>query len=152
MKYLATLTLTLLLFFAACGEKENNQILPQEELQNETVLNWARPGKTGAMTGAYLEYKNKLNIADTLISAESNVAQVTELHESYTTEDGLSGMRGVDNVIVDAGEVLLLEKGGYHLMLMNLTEDVEENDTISVTLNFKQAGEATFHLPVLSSN
>ncbi|MEP1152366.1 MAG: copper chaperone PCu(A)C [Balneola sp.] len=134
----------------ACGEspkKDSNTLLETQE-----VTNWARPGAQSQMSGAYLVYKNTLNIADTLVSVNSNVAKMTQIHESYTTEDGLAGMREMKQVIIESQEELTLERGGLHIMLMNLKSDLSTGDSIYVQLTFTQAGEVNLSLPVLGSN
>jgi len=116
------------------------------------VENWARPGTQGQMSGAYLTYENPLNVVDTLVSAESSVAAMTQIHESYITDDGLSGMREMKQLIVQPGDKLILKKGGLHVMLMNLNRDLNVTDSVNVTLNFSQAGKVKIKLPVLTNN
>ncbi len=147
MKYLSIVVMSLLLL-TACSENKNKQ----QETTDDIEINWARPGKKGGISGAFLEYKNQLEIADTLISVDSEVAEMTQIHETYTTDDGLSGMRQVESIIVGPGERLLLKKGGYHIMLMHLTQDLEENQSVEMVLHFKQAGQQRIELPVLSTN
>lgn len=146
---------TLLIIFGflmliACGEspkKESNALLETQE-----PINWARPGAQSQMSGAYLVYNNPLSIADTLVSVNSNVAKMTQIHESYTTEDGLAGMREMKQIIIEPQGSLTLKRGGLHIMLMNLKSDLSAGDSVRVELTFTQAGEVNLSLPVLSSN
>ena len=100
------------------------------------------------MSGAYFTYKNPLEISDTLVSIESPQAMMTQIHESYTTEDGLAGMREKKEIIIAPGQELVLKQGGLHVMLMNLNKDLSENDSVKVSLTFSQIGTTTFTLPV----
>lgn len=130
-----------------CNSKETEK----NEVKS-AVENWARPGAKGQMSGAYLVYKNKLSIADTLLSAHSSEAVMTQIHESYTTDDGLAGMREMKNIIVQPNEMLVLQKGGLHVMLMNLKQDLTISDSVSITLTFSQAGDLKLKVPVLTNN
>lgn len=148
---LRLLTLSILIGFAACT---NNKTEEKVEVitQKETVSDWARLAAKGTMSGAYLIYTNSLNTTDTLVSASSDVAMMTQVHESYTTEEGLSGMREKKDASVAPGEELVLERGGLHVMLMRLKQDLAEGDSVAITLNFKKAGEVNYKVPVLKSN
>jgi copper(I)-binding protein len=46
-------------------------------------------------------------------------------------------MQEVDSIAVPAGGTVALEPGGYHIMLLGLTEDLVVGDSIEVTLEFE---------------
>ena len=73
---------------------------------------------------------------------------MTQIHESYTTEDGLAGMREKKEIVVHSDETLVLKQGGLHVMLMNLKKDLSENDSVEVALEFTKAGTVKLKLPV----
>ena len=149
---LRLLTLFILIGFAACTNNKTEE-KAEAVIQKETVItDWARPAAKGTMSGAYLRYTNTLNTTDTLVSASSDVAMMTQVHESYTTEDGLAGMREKKDASVAPGEELVLERGGLHVMLMRLKRDLAEGDSVAITLKFKKAGEVDLKVPVLKSN
>ena len=81
-KFLYILLLSLVV---SCNSKEKET---EKGEVKSIVENWARPGAKGQMSGAYLVYENKLSVADTLLSAQSSEAVMTQIHESYTTDDG----------------------------------------------------------------
>ncbi len=145
------LALLILIGFAACTNNKTEEA-PEVITKKETVSDWARPAAKGTMSGAYLRYTNTLNTTDTLLSVSSDVAMMTQVHESYTTEDGLAGMREKKDASVAPGEELVLERGGLHVMLMRLNQDLVEGDSVKVTLTFKEAGRIDFNVPILSSN
>jgi copper(I)-binding protein len=116
------------------------------------IENWARPGAKGQMSGAYFVYTNNLPVPDTLISVQSINTKMAQIHESYTTNDGLSGMREKKQIIIQPQKKLILKQGGLHLMLMDLNQKLSSPDTVSVSLNFSQAGKILLKLPVLNSN
>jgi len=148
MKTSVVLFFTILLF-SGCGDGPKKN--PPQKSESDKIQNWARPGVQGQMSGAYFIYKNPLSIADTLISVYSPQAMMTQIHESYTTEDGLAGMREKAEIIVQAKQNITLKQGGLHVMLMNLKTDLQEPDSVTISLIFKQAGKVDLTLPVTAS-
>ena len=71
------------------------------------------------------------------------------LHQTVMT-DGIASMPHAMEVPVPAGGQVALEPGGYHAMLMDLTQVLEEGETFPVTLTFRDAGEVT--IPVTVQN
>ncbi|MBO6621790.1 MAG: copper chaperone PCu(A)C [Balneola sp.] len=138
-----------ILFFSGCGDDPKKNSPQKSELAK--IENWARPGVQGQMSGAYFVYRNPLSIADTLISVYSPQAMMTQIHESYTTEDDLAGMREKAEIIVQANQNITLEQGGLHVMLMNLKTDLQEPDSVTISLIFNQAGKVDLTLPVISN-
>lgn len=145
MKTSVVLLFTILLF-SGCGDEPKKN--PPQKSESDKIKNWARPGVQGQMSGAYFVYTNPLSIADTLISVYSPQAMMTQIHESYTTEDGLAGMREKKEIVVHSDETLVLKQGGLHVMLMNLKKDLSENDSVEVALEFTKAGTVKLKLPV----
>lgn len=137
------------LLFSGCGDDPKKN--PPQKSDPAKIQNWARPGIQGQMSGAYFVYKNPLNIADTLISVYSPQAMMTQIHESYTTEDGLAGMREKAEIIVQAKQNIILKQGGLHVMLMNLKTDLQEPDSVTISLIFNQAGKVDLTVPVASN-
>ncbi|GAB5537310.1 MAG: hypothetical protein Rubg2KO_35590 [Rubricoccaceae bacterium] len=88
--------------------------------------------------------------ADTLLGASFGGAEQVEVHETYDTDGGLRGMREAEGGIpVPATETVELAPGGYHIMLINLSEASAEGDTLALTLDFSQAGPKEVRVPVL---
>jgi copper(I)-binding protein len=77
---------------------------------------------------------------DRLVSASTNIAETAELHET-TAEDGSMAMQQVDGIEIPAGGEAVLEPGGFHVMLVDVTEELAEGDTVDLTLVFENAGE-----------
>ena len=101
---------------------------------------WARPGAAGAESAAYLTITAPAGQADALVSASSPGADVVQLHEVSTDTDGMTGMHHIERLDCPGGESVRLEPGGYHLMLMGLTEDLAVGGTLELTLVFERAG------------
>lgn len=102
---------------------------------------WARPSAMLDRAGAvYMVLHNGSGATDRLLSATTPAAEVVEIHET-TMVDGMMGMAPVAAVEVPAGSAMELKPGGYHIMLIGLTEELNVGDTLELTLTFEQAGE-----------
>lgn len=100
---------------------------------------------TGA---AFMLIKNSGAEDDVLLAGETVVATVVEVHEMADV-DGVMEMRPLtDGLAVPAGGEEALEPGGYHIMLIGLTEDLTNGKTFDLTLHFAKAGEVTVPVTV----
>lgn len=109
----------------------------------------AMAGTTGQTTGGFLTIKNTGVAADRLLSAACGAAMMTQVHETVMDGDVMK-MREVEAIEIPAGEMVELKRGGYHIMLMDLKQDVKAGETTSCTLKFENAGEVTVELKVMS--
>lgn len=101
---------------------------------------WARATPTGSKVGAvYLTIQAPKD--DVLVSAKTEIAGRTELHQTTQDLNGALQMRelaaGVD---LPAGKAISFAPGGTHIMLMDLKNPLKEGYEIPVTLTFKKAG------------
>lgn len=110
---------------------------------------YARAARPGAPTGAvFMMLHNMGETDDRLVSAQSPVAQRVELH-THIMDGDIMKMRKVEGGIpVPAGGMHELGRGGDHVMLMGVTEDLIDGETISITLTFEVSGEVTIEVPV----
>lgn len=76
----------------------------------------------------------------TLTSASSTSVGTIELH-TMAMVDGKMQMRQVDGFDIADGESLELKRGGNHLMMFDVGEDVVGGETVDITLNFDTNGE-----------
>lgn len=74
-----------------------------------------------------------------LVAASSPVAGVVEIHEMKMEGDTMR-MRAVAALDLPAGKAIELKPGGYHVMLMDLKQQVKAGETVSVTLVIEGAG------------
>jgi len=136
------------LIFSAC----QNAGPPAAEMHIEAA--WARPARgmpvavtspdsttaAPSTSAVYMTLRNTGGSADTLRGARASVAEAVEIHESRT-EDGIMRMRQVGRIVVEPGQSVRLQPGGYHLMLVRLRQDLGPGDSISVSLEFAKSGE-----------
>jgi len=68
-----------------------------------------------------------------LVAASSPVAGMVEIHE-MTMVDNMMRMRPVAGLDLPAGKPVELKPSGYHVMLMDLKQQLKVGDTVPVTL------------------
>ncbi|MBC7133409.1 MAG: copper chaperone PCu(A)C [Roseovarius sp.] len=110
---------------------------------------YARAASPNAASGAaFMLIENIGDADDRLVGAASPAARVVELH-THREENGVMKMVAVEEgFALPAGETLVLERGGHHVMFMGLTEPFEEGKVIPLTLAFEKSGEITVDVPV----
>lgn len=86
--------------------------------------------------------------ADRLVGARSTVASEVHIHETTHDEDGTVAMSNVDGLDLPAGGRLVLEPGGYHLMLTDV-ERLNPGDEVDITLIWENGGEWTISAEVV---
>lgn len=149
---------------AACGDDDEDRAADSGGV-SEIVIEgaWARNSPGGMMGGdatpsgmagdrgaAYMTITNNGDGDDALIGASSDVADATEVHESVMDGDQAT-MKQVDRVEIAAGASVELKPGGYHVMFIGLKEPLMTGDTISVELEFENAGKITVEVAVRES-
>ncbi|NGP75542.1 copper chaperone PCu(A)C [Balneolaceae bacterium YR4-1] len=141
---------SILLLGVACSSGETDQETTKVTLSGTIEVSQltARPVSQGQNSAAYFTIINGLKSADTLTTMESQFFEGAELHESYTTEEGLSGMRPVGNIVIPSGDSLVLKPGSYHVMLMRAKRNFAAGDTLPLILNFSQSGKKSLNLPI----
>lgn len=140
----------MLFLIAGCSQEEQPQPQPESMMGEgiEVEEAWARPGSADRMSAAYFILTNFDEEPDTLLSVETDAAELVEIHESYITEEGLTGMRDVSQVLVPSQSSVPFREGGLHVMLIMLSQTLEEGDSIDMTLNFARTGSQTITVPV----
>lgn len=108
---------------------------------------WARPADEGRNSAIYMQVFNGTGQPDTLVAVKTEIAQKAEIHESYE-EDGMMGMRPAGGQSIAPDSVLKLQPGGFHIMLMNLTQSIAEDDSISLRLLFSGSENRNISIPV----
>jgi periplasmic copper chaperone A len=96
------------------------------------------PDRPGA---GYLTIHNTIGNDDALVGVSSPVATSVEIHETMSGDSGMMGMQPVDRIEVKVGSSVILEPGGYHLMLMGVTDMPAVGETVELTLTFAHAGD-----------
>jgi copper(I)-binding protein len=97
----------------------------------------------GGMTAIFGTITNNTDKDVTLVGGATEVANVVEIHEMAMI-DGEMKMQKIDGgLVIPAGQSVVLEPGGNHVMLMDLTQAIEAGAEISVTLDLEGANDIT---------
>jgi len=107
---------------------------------------WAR-ATVAANGGAFLSVDNTGATADRLLRASTDVAAKTELH-THIKDGDIMRMRPVEAIDLPAGKKVMLEPGGYHVMLLGLKKPLKEGERFPLTLEFEKAGKVTVEIAV----
>lgn len=100
---------------------------------------WVRGTFAGQMaTGAFMKLQSARDAR--LVEARSPVAGVVEIHE-MAMENNVMRMRAVPSLALPAGRAVELKPGGYHVMLMDLKQQMKQGETVPVTLVVETAGK-----------
>ena len=140
-----------------CASCSNNEKPKPESIltatnQIEILDGWVRTGSAGMMSAAYFTINNGTEVADTLLSIQSDASPNTQIHQTYETEDGLMGMKEQEFVPVPGKSNTVFKPGRLHIMIIKPERNLVEGDSISFTLNFSSQNTIEVVLPVKASN
>ena len=100
------------------------------------------------VAGGFMTITNSGKTDDRLIAASSDIAERVEIHEMAMENDVMRMRELPDGLSIPAGATVELKPGGFHIMFMDLNTGLSQGDTVTVTLEFEQAGETTLTMPV----
>lgn len=98
------------------------------------------PAENAKVAGGYMVIENTGTTDDKLLSAASDIG-MTQVHKSEVDANGMATMTEQPEVAIPAGQKVAFEKGGLHIMFMDIKAPVKEGDMVPVTLTFEKAGE-----------
>ena len=120
-----------------------------EDLSVQVDSAWSRASILADRPGAaYMTITNNGDTLATITSVKSEIAKKTEIHKSET-KNGVATMTPSGAIDINPKEAVVLEPGGLHIMLMKLSEKLNEGDRFFVTLVFDQTTEVRVEVPVL---
>lgn len=122
MKTIARLSVAL---FAACGAT----LASAQTTANDAWVRGTVAKQTA--TGAFMKLSSAKG--GKLVSAQSPVAGVVEIHE-MSMDGTVMKMRAVTALDLPAGKAVELKPGGFHVMLMDLKQQIKEGDVVPLTL------------------
>jgi copper(I)-binding protein len=92
-------------------------------------------------SGAFMRLTPSANAR--LVAAQSPVAGVVEIHE-MAMENDIMRMRQIPGLDLAAGRTTELKPGGYHVMLMDLKQQLKGGEQVPITLVFEDAAKQRF--------
>jgi copper(I)-binding protein len=109
---------------------------------------WIRALPTGSgMTAGFGTLENPGKATIEIRSFSSPSFSDVSLHRTELV-DGVSKMREVPALSIQAGSRVVLEPGGYHLMLMMPTEDILPGKTVTIEMRAADGRRFSFVVPV----
>lgn len=99
-------------------------------------------------TAGYVEINNSNTVADKLLDVWSPTINGVSVHQTKEV-DGLLKMLKAENTTIPPMGKLVLQPGGYHLMLMGLEKPLVESETVMICFEFEKAGIVHVNFPVL---
>ncbi|NNG05397.1 MAG: copper chaperone PCu(A)C [Inquilinus sp.] len=140
-RILSAITITLAAGSAAAAEYRAGDITIADP--------WSRATAPAARTGAgFMTIGNGGSADDRLIAAATEAAGRVELHRSVMQDGVMRMIEQEDGIPVPAGETVILEPGGLHLMMMGLTGPLAKDSRVPVILTFERAGTVVVELAV----
>lgn len=130
MRFLLSAVFMCFAGFAMAEDVQFGQIVIKSPHVYETV---ARAG------GGFMEIHNMGDTPVRLIDATSDQPR-TMIHKTVTV-DGVAKMMHQEFVEIPAGESVVFQRGGLHVMYMGLTDPWVEGQQIHTTLIFEEIGE-----------
>ncbi|MBT9503043.1 MAG: copper chaperone PCu(A)C [Burkholderiaceae bacterium] len=85
-------------------------------------------------TGAFMQLTAAKDTR--LVSVSTSLTAMAEVHE-MAMDNNVMKMRQIPALDLPAGKAVELKPGGYHLMLMDLKQQVKAGDTVPLTLVFE---------------
>ena len=105
----------------------------------------SKMAKAGA---AFVSIKNETGTDDRLVAVRSDIAKRVELHTHQMTGNVMKMVHIKEGFELPAGEMLHMERGGNHIMMMGLNTPLQEGDSVHMTLVFEHSGEVMVMAPV----
>lgn len=112
---------------------------------------WGRPTpQMFSVAAFYMVVQNKGAEIDRLMGGAAPQCGTVELHETYLTGDGASGMRPVPGGFIEIppGGQVELKPGSLHVMCIGKEVDFAAGDKLPLTLYFEKSGNKTFDVEI----
>lgn len=112
---------------------------------------WARPTPRGDIAAVYLLMHNDTLGDDALKGASTDAARVVEMHGNTSMGTGEAEsmmMMPVERVELPAGQEVVFEPGGLHLMLIDLQDDLNLGDRFTLVLHFEHGADLEVEVTV----
>ncbi len=108
---------------------------PSAQAQVTVDRAWARTTVPQQMSsGAFMRITAQKDVR--LTGVHSPLAGVVEVHE-MKMDNGIMRMRPAGELPIKAGQSIELKSGGYHLMMMDLKQQLKAGEIVPLTLEFK---------------
>lgn len=157
MKKVTSIVVNLaLLLLLGCRPQHNMEMssapVPPTPVPGQiTMLDLMAPVAPAGMTNGsvYFTLQNGTDQPLQLQGATAAVAQALSFHETVNDKGVMRMIAQPDGFTIPAGESLVLEPNGKHLMLENLHAPLVAGEQFTLTLTFADADPLTLTVPVM---
>lgn len=110
---------------------------------------WSRASiGTNRPGAAYMTIRNTGDEAVTVTGIRTDIAEMPEIHQTSTNEQGVSSMAPAGDIEIAPGASVALEPGGLHAMLMRLQQPMTKGESFALTLIFADGEEMSVEVPI----
>ncbi|MBL6076446.1 copper chaperone PCu(A)C [Belnapia sp. T18] len=109
---------------------------------------WSRAAGANGTGAGFLTIRNAGTQPDRLLSAASPVARSVELHTHMRDGEVMRMRQAEGGIPIPPGATVTLRPGGFHVMLIGLTQPLAAGSDVPLTLRFERAGETQVMLHV----
>lgn len=143
-KYLGFLIALFAVFsFSGCVTSPATEpTLNSVSIEDAWVRSSEYSAKAGGMTGIFGKFTNNGTSDVTIIGGDTQAAEMVQVHEVV---DGMMQEKK-GGIVIKPGETVVLEPGGLHIMIMNITKAIVAGDKLSITIKFDGAKPQTLEL------
>lgn len=99
------------------------------------------------VTAAFMSVENTGLEDLSIVSADSDIAEVVELHTHLKEGDKMM-MRKIDTIPLPSSSVTKLQPGGLHIMLIGLEEPLSIDQVVEIELSLSNGDSLTVEAPV----
>ncbi|MEM9575332.1 MAG: copper chaperone PCu(A)C [Pseudomonadota bacterium] len=138
---LAALTSTLIAGSAFAHDYKIGDLVINHPVARATPVN-------APVSGGYMTITNTGSVADRLVAATVGFAGEVQIHEMSMQGDVMKMRQLEDGLEIPAGEKVMLQPGGFHIMFMKLEKQLKEGEKYDATLVFEKAGSVEVTLNV----
>jgi periplasmic copper chaperone A len=139
-------SLALALAVVACSSAASSGDSPTAVAGGPLVIRdaWVRAAPAGGTSAAYMSLTNGRAAPETLVGVSApDLSDSASLHQTSSDASGMTGMTHTESLTIPAGSTVSLEPGGFHIMLMNLKQDLKAGSRVALVLTLEQAGVIT---------
>ena len=95
---------------------------------------------SSSVTAAYMIIENLGNDDDKLTGVNASFAGHAGIHTTQIDNNGIAQMKILRELVIPSGKKVVLEPGGTHIMLTDITEPIKRDDTLKLELMFEREG------------
>lgn len=119
------------------------------EMSSEMMIDGAfvRPALKDQRNSALFMHITNQGSDASLVAASSDAANIVELH-THVNDKGVMRMRKIEKIDLPAGQQVMLQPGGLHVMFIGLKRDLTIGASVDVTLEFSDGSKKSVTAPV----